>query len=81
MTDAARFEPCDMTAPRKDQTAPLANRPRRESAAHVSRIDLAARSHDLISVGIKSKMPVSQSQRRAAWGPAKSIAPRAQVER
>src|SRR5580658_3849241 len=54
MTDAARFAPCDMNAPRSDQTAPLANRPRRESAAHMSRTALAAGSHDLISAGAKS---------------------------
>ncbi len=38
MTDAARLQPCEMTAPMRDQAAPLANRPRRESAAHTSRI-------------------------------------------
>src|ERR1035438_1940447 len=35
MTDAARLDPCAMTAPMRDHTVRLANRPRRESAPHV----------------------------------------------
>ena len=54
MTDAAKFEPCDRTAPKKDQTAPLANRPRSESATHITLNALVAPFHDLMSVGIKS---------------------------
>jgi hypothetical protein len=53
MTEAAKFEPCDMTAPMRDHTAPLAKRPRRESAPHNSVLALVTPSHDLISVGIK----------------------------
>jgi len=60
MTDAAKFEPCDMTAPMRDQTAPLANRPRSESAAHMPLIALVAQAHDLISDGIKSNLLASE---------------------
>jgi len=59
MTDAAKPQPCEITAPTRDQTAPLAKRPRSESAAHVSVIALVAPFHDLISVGIKSSLPES----------------------
>jgi hypothetical protein len=82
MTDAAKFEPCDMTAPMRDHTAPLAKRPRRESARHTPVMAFAAPSHDLISVGIKGGPRTSESQRNAIWppwSPAKSVVPRAQV--
>ena len=61
MTDAAKFEPCDMSAPKRDHTAPLVNRPRSESAAHMSRIALVPPSHDLSSVGIRSNLFASES--------------------
>lgn len=66
MTDAAKFEPCDMTAPMRDHTAPLAKRPRRDSARHTPVMALAAPSHDLISAGIKSRSPTSQSQNNSS---------------
>src|SRR5580700_2217091 len=53
-TDAAKFAPWETTAPSSDQTAPLANRPRRESAAHMARAALAAGSHDLVWAGTRS---------------------------
>src|ERR1017187_360059 len=60
ITDAARFAPCAIPAPMRDQTAPLANRPRSESAAHMALIALVAPFHDLISVGIKSNLLASE---------------------
>jgi hypothetical protein len=60
MTDATKMDPCDMTAPMSDQTAPLANRPRSESAAHMPLIALLAPFHDRTSAGIKSNLHTSE---------------------
>jgi len=75
MTDAARLEPCEITAPMSDQTAPLANRPRSESAAHVRLIALVAPFHDLISVGIKSNLPAVRRRYQVFLLPAYSRSP------
>ena len=60
-TDAAKVDPCDTIPPRRDHTAPLANRPRRESAPHSSVPALVTPFHDLISAGIKSSFPFGSS--------------------
>ena len=43
----------------RDHTAPLVNRPRSESAAHMPLIVFVTPLHDLISTGIKRNLPAS----------------------
>ena len=56
MTDPARLEPCEIAAPISDQTAPLAKRPRRESALQTPVMAFEAPFHDLSSAGIEGSM-------------------------
>jgi hypothetical protein len=75
ITDAASLAACAIIAPMRDQIAPLANRPRSESAVHMPLIALIALFHDPTSIGIKGNPPASELLTKIAALAAESLRP------